>query len=101
MIGYSSHGTWTLLQEIYELEDDRGNFDDREEERELYRRDVCQAIWICYDPAVACRYLRDAQDYDKPITQEEINQLFVINLDGAKCIDEDGDGGYLYIRELK
>ena len=101
MIGYSSHGHWAPLEEIYELEDDRGNFDGREETRQLYQAERYEAIWICYDPTIACRYLRDAQDYNKPATQEEIDRLFVVDLKGAIYMDEDGDGGYLYIRRLR
>ena len=95
-IGYSTHGVWTPAREIYELEEERGNVVDLR-----LLQEGLEAIWITMRPEDAVRYNRIADEEDKPVTQEEIEALLTVDLDGAEHIEkmDDGDGGQLWVRE--
>lgn len=100
MIGYSSHGLWCPLEEIYKVEEERENIYD-ESHRRPYLQKNKLALWVCYDPKYAVRYLRDAEFWDMnkfPPTRKELDQLIRIDLTDTVCIDEDGENGYLHIR---
>lgn len=115
--GWSSHGA--PLREIKKLEvKERGNpwFNDKS----FTGRE--KAVWVCENPVVALRYLFSAElsnalehdrvnpNYKPPaflaeefrefkaaISQPE-SYLEKVNLEGAVCVLEDGDGGYLFIK---
>lgn len=102
--GWSSHGCWSTLGEIRELE-----VEDRENEfPEIHYPDETPAIWVCFSRREALRYLVLASEVDEiedpdhvlTLEQEDLLQDVVgVKLDG-KCqiVHEDGDGGYLVVR---
>ena len=97
-VGYSSHGTITTLQDIYEAEvEERGNdwFDDSDLDR-----NKTKAIWVTHKPEDALRYAvsdEDAAEYkDNPL-----DYVTSVPLIGFTPVLEDGDGGFLYIKPVK
>lgn len=99
--GFSTHGCWTSLKELKEIEvDDRGNpwFED-----DYINLDSMEGIWVTLNPKDAVQYLFLAEDLESEDYQEALKYpekyLIKVNLDGAIPVLEDGDGGTLYIRE--
>ena len=103
-IGYNSHGTWSTIGELRELEaNDRGNeFPDLRG----YPNDT-PAIWITRRPRMALRYAFTADTWshfgsDEPLTPEEIGELRGISKIRIEPRDRiviaDGDDGLLLIR---
>ena len=95
MFGYSTHGKWTSSKEIYAIEKDRGNVVD-----DVLLQDNYKAIWVCIDPFDAVRYLRTADDMDKPVTLKELQELVEVHCEEGflhVLSMDDGDGGQLWI----
>ena len=93
---YSSHGTWSPSKEIYKTEKERGNKVD-----DILLQDGYEAIWVCPKPEDAVRYNRSSDEENKPVEQEEIDDLVKVDLKRGihvKSMD-DGDGGELWIRK--
>jgi hypothetical protein len=104
-VGYNSRGDWSTLDEIRELELDRGNgFPDLP---------GCPgdtpAIWVTRTPREALRYAENASEWDRidaggPLTDEERDTMdgIAANPIAIRPTDllavDDGDGGYLVLR---
>lgn len=100
-IGYSTHGYWTPLRELKEIEvEDRGNewFDDTNIDLES-----TEGIWVTKDPKDAIQYLFVADELESEEYREALKHpekyLNKADLIGAIPVLEDGDGGTLYIRK--
>jgi len=95
-VGYSTHGKWVPAKEIYEIEDERGNTVD-----EILLNDKLVAIWVTRNPKDAVRYNRTEDEEDDEITQDDIDELEIIDLTNAKHVKsmDDGDGGEVWIKE--
>ena len=102
-VGFSTHGCWASLSELKEIEvEDRGNpwFNDQGLVLESL-----EGIWVTLDPPKAIRYLflgadLESEEYRKALEEPEAH-LFRVDLGGAIEVLEDGDGGFLYIRERR
>lgn len=102
-IGFSSHGRWSTLGELKNIEMERGN----PFPKVSYLGKI-PAIWITFDKTTALRYALSAEDWDRieeggPLTEEEKNILRydIVSIPlkkRDKIITDDGDGGYLLIR---
>lgn len=100
--GYNSHGKWSTISDIREIENDRGNpFPD------VDYSDKTPAIWIAFNKRVALRYLLPAIEWDslmagRKITKEEnemMRDIVSIQLKPTdRIICDDGDEGYLLVR---
>ena len=96
---FNSHGYWSTLGRIRELELDRDNiFPD------LSYPDGTPAIWVCGTRREAVRYLLLADEWEgvedgsRPVTEEELDAVAEIRLGGTEVIvASDGDGGYLLL----
>jgi hypothetical protein len=99
-LGYSTHGYWAPLKELKEIEvEDRGNdwFDDSKIDIES-----TEGIWITEDPKDAIQYLflgseLESEEYQEALKHPE-KYLIKVDLNGAIPVLQDGDGGFLYIR---
>jgi len=102
-IGFSSHGHWSTLGELREIELERSN-----PFLKVGYPKKTPAIWITFDKKLALRYALSADDWDRiesggRLTTEERD---ILRYDIAsvplkkkdKIIFDDGDGGYLLIR---
>jgi len=96
-VGFSTHGNWVSSKEIHEIEDERGNIVD-----DVLLLDGYVALWVTKDPQDAARYNRSIEDYDSVATQEELDALANVDLEGATRVEsmDDGDGGELWIRKI-
>jgi hypothetical protein len=102
--GYNSHGKWSTIENIREIETERGNpFPD------VDYPDETPAIWIAFDKKIALRYLLSASEWDSlktghKLTKEEskmMRDICSIHLESTdKIICDDGDGGYLLVRGM-
>lgn len=105
-IGYNSHGAWSTLWEIYEVEAlERGNstFDDIPL-KWIEENGDAPAIWVCYEPEYAYRYCVEAETMEysleklKELYPEAIEVVDEIELEeGMYVISDDGDEGYLVV----
>jgi len=102
VFGYSSHGGWSSLGRIRELELGRGN-----RFPELEYPDETPAIWVCKTPREALRYLLPADEWETlskrvilPISiRERMMEIGEIPLLRSDVIaHEDPDEGYLLLR---
>jgi hypothetical protein len=100
-VGYNSHGRWSTLGEIRELEvGDRGN----QFPQNVQFPDDTPAIWITVNPRKAARYVLTADKWDSidagaHIDPEVIRDLYQIEIQSNdRIINEDGDGGFLLVR---
>lgn len=103
-VGYNSHGHWTNLKEIRELE-----VDERENEfpdLAMYPDDT-SAIWITTAKRKALRYRLSADEWDRidgsgRLTKHDLEELEMVApiriLDDDVITAADGDGGYLLLR---
>jgi predicted transcriptional regulator YdeE len=100
---YSSHGAWSTLKEIRELEEERGNKFPALAE---YKPDT-PALWVTFDKRMALRYLETADQWDRlmsnaPLTasdlelMKEIAEVTLYSSDVAAWTDF--DRGYLILR---
>lgn len=103
VISYNSHGVWSTLGEIRELEKgDRGNtFPD------LNYPDDTPAIWVCLSGRKALRYSLAADQWDRldsnsPLTPEDRENMKALVKIPLKMSDvvaaADGDDGFLILR---
>lgn len=102
--GYNSHGKWSTIKNIQEIEIERDNpFPD------VDYPDETPAIWIAFDKKVALKYLLSASEWDslksgRKLTRKEnemMRDIYSIQLKSTdKIICDDGDGGYLLVREV-
>ena len=102
-VGYNSHGRWSTLGNIREVEvEDRGN----PFPKTKHPADT-PAIWICFEKRDALRYATLADRWEditagKSLTAEErdiMHDLVSVKLRPSdKIITDDGEGGYLLIR---
>jgi len=102
-IGFSSHGRWSTLGKLRDIETERGNpFPKISHPRKI------PAIWITFDKITALRYALPAEDWDRieeggSLTKKEKNimRYDIVSIPLEKrdeIITDDGDGGYLLIR---
>lgn len=108
--GYNTHGKWTTLGDIYEIEvEERENPAFEGVPMEWIREHWnVPAIWICYSPFFAHRYNVEAESMDYPL--EKLHRLYpeakecveeIELADTMYIIDEDGDEGYLIVNLSK
>jgi len=102
-VGYSTHGCWAPLSELKEIEvEDRGNPWFHDEGLDL---ESMEGIWVTSDPQKALWYLFPAEDFESEEYRKALENpethLFQVDLTGAIEVLEDGDGGFLYIRERR
>ena len=100
--GYNSHGKWSTIENIRDIETERGNpFPD------VDYPDDSPAIWIAFDKRTALKYLLLADEWDsldsgRKLTMKEIEMMGDIHSiqikPNDKIICDDGDGGYLLVR---
>jgi len=98
-VGYSSHGTITTLQDIYEAEvEERGNdwFDDSDLDR-----NKTKAIWVTHKPEDALKYMFSEEDEEDAAKDNPLDYVTSVPLIGFTPVLEDGDGGFLYIKPVK
>lgn len=105
-VGYNSHGGWSTLEDIVEVEAERGNepFTDFPEDVLATYGDA-PAIWVTTEPYDAFLYAVSADEYNehpdvvKARYPEWRSEVFPIDCTGClKVTDtDDGDGGYLII----
>ena len=99
-VGYSSHGTITTLQDIYEAEvEERGNdwFDDSDLDR-----NKTKAIWVTHKPEDALKYMFSEEDEEDAAKEDNpLDYVTSVPLIGFTPVLEDGDGGFLYIKPVK
>jgi hypothetical protein len=100
---YSSHGAWSTLQNIRNLEKERENeFPELKE----YRSST-PALWVTFDKRMALRYLEDAEQWDRLMTDapltladkalmEDIAEITLFPSDVVAWTDF--DRGYLILR---
>ena len=95
--GYNSHGHWSTLGEIEELELERGN---RWPNAIKLPRNS-KAIWITVDPHIAAWYCMTSQDEEKGICRSSFyDQLHEIKFQkGDEIIHTDEQGGYVLVRK--
>lgn len=102
--GYSSHGRWSTLGEIREVEIERGN-----PFPELIYPDDTPAIWFNLSRRKALRYLVLASEWERvndetqPLTEEEMRMmkediLEIEILPTDAIVWDDGEEGYLLLR---
>lgn len=106
LIGYNSHGEWSTLDEIREVETERGNYFPRSLKK--FPGDT-PAIWICLTKRKALRYAVLAEDWERvddpsqPLNSEEkemmkgIAEVRLLPTDIIALTD--GDEGYLVLRQ--
>lgn len=105
-VGYSSHGNFSALGEIIEIEAERDNepFINFEESDLLGYRDY-PAIWVTRSPINAFRYVLTASEWELsdeelmktyPNWREDIEEIDCSNLYGVAASD-DGDDGVLMV----
>jgi hypothetical protein len=99
--GYSTHGHWTPLTELKEIEvKDRGNLWFNDTNLDLNHM---EGIWITKDPKKAISYLFTSDEFESEEYRETLKHpqkyLFKVDLTGAIPVLEDGDGGILFIRK--
>ena len=107
LVAFNSHGHWSALSGIRELE---------KEEREnifptlIKYPDDTPAIWVCLSARKALRYLEAADEWDRlsgssPLTREDkeimrdISQVQLLPSDIVACTDF--DDGYLILRNQR
>ncbi len=100
---YNSHGGWSTLGKIRELEkEERGNTFP-----ELKFPNDTPAIWVCLSRRKALRYMVDADQWDRlngtnPLTSEDLallDEVAEVTLRGSDLVvATDGDDGYLILR---
>lgn len=101
-VAYNSHGYWSSLGKIREIELERGNpFPD------LAYPDDTPAIWICLSRRKALRYMVLASEWERvddeteSLTPEEEGLLEYIDAIPVKTTDvivwDDGDDGWLLL----
>lgn len=100
-IGYNSHGRWSTLRELKEIEQERGNpFPKTKLPRSA------PAIWINFDKKKTLRYLVSADEWDRidagKLTREHremMQDITTIHLRPTdRILFDDGDEGYLLVR---
>lgn len=103
-VGYNSHGRWSTLSELQEIEEERGNpFPKTRLPKNT------PAIWINFDKKKTLRYMVPADEWDRidagKLTRqhrEMMNGIQSIPLRPTdKIICDDGDEGYLLVRIKK
>ncbi len=100
---YSSHGVWSTLRNIREIELERGNvFPDLPD----YLPGTA-AIWVCFTKRLALRYVELAEEWDRlmgssPLTEEDemyLQEIAEVTLKPSDLIAwTDFDQGYLILR---
>lgn len=107
MFGYSSHGHYTTLEEILELETERGNIHTQIAIKRFMILNpssrYSKAIWVTYNPLQCAKeYLfgSDAYYMTNDIFIREYPEweslLHSIDLQGLHIVCSDLQGGYLY-----
>ena len=100
---YSSHGSWSTLGKIRELEEERGNIIPKLPEY----APTTNALWVTFDKRMALRYLEDADQWDRlmsdsPLTpkdKEYLKDIVEITLHPSDIVAwTDFDRGYLILR---
>jgi len=99
--GYNSHGRWSTLKELKEIEQERGN----PFPRTKLPGDT-PAIWINFDKKKTLRYMISADEWDDieagKLTRKQKEMLKDIHSIPLRPTDkilfDDGDEGYLLIR---
>ena len=105
-VGYNSHGYWSTLKDIVEIEAERENFPFTDFPDDLLATyGEAPAIWVTTDPYAAFVYAISADEYNEPRDvikarypswRDEIETIDCAG--GMKVIDtDDGDDGYLII----
>jgi len=104
---FNSHGSWTTLRKIRELErEERGNTFPAL----IKYPDDTSAIWVCLSGRKALRYLESADQWDRlssssPLTNKDkelmrdISQIELLPSDIVACTDF--EDGYLILRSRK
>jgi len=101
-IGYNSHGFWSTLQRIYEIEEERGNSTFKNIDKDFLSSNLdTLSIWITKNPLNAFKYsisasesnLEDSELIKKYPDYE--NHVFKILTENCICIAFDDDDGYL------
>jgi hypothetical protein len=105
LTAFNSHGSWTTLRKIRELErEERGNTFP-----ELIKYpDDTPAIWVCLSAREALRYLEGADQWDRltsssPLTKQDkeamrdVSKVELLPSDVVACTDF--DDGYLVLRQ--
>lgn len=105
--GYSSHGEWSTIGKIRELEVERGNkFPSLREVERLGFEEGFKAIWITYRKKDALRYALPASEWDRvgegKLTDEEkemLKDIVQVDIEPTdKILFEDDEGGGLLVR---
>jgi len=100
-VGYSTHGCWTSLEKVKEIEvNERGNswFEDDGLDLSQY-----EAIWVCLSPEDAVGYALLAEELGtkvhKKAKKHPLDFVVEVDLSGARSVLDDPDGGLLFIRK--
>ena len=105
LTAFNSHGSWTTLQKIRELErQERGNTFPAL----IKYPDDTPAIWVCLSTRKALRYLEDADQWERlssssPLTKKDkktmrdVSKVELLPSDVVACTDF--DDGYLILRQ--